>query len=81
MTPTVGSALSRRRPGILGDLTDGLKEIVVVKNKQKELYDAAIQETRRFEIREKAEVEKKCLDIERELGACRLALGKRQQAF
>lgn len=79
--PTVGSAISRRRPGVLGDLTDGLKEIGIAKNKRKELNDAATQETQRIEIREKAEVEKKRLDIERELGARRLALEERQQAF
>lgn len=31
VTPNVGSAISRRKPGVLGDLTDGLKEIGVAK--------------------------------------------------
>ena len=81
ITPTVGSAISRRRPGVLGDLTDGLKEIGIAKNKRKELNNAATQETQRIEIREKSQVEKKRLDIERELRARRLALEERQQAF
>ena len=33
VTPIIGSALSRRKPGILGDLTNGLKEIDVAKYK------------------------------------------------
>lgn len=81
MTPTVGSALSRRKPGVLGDLTEGLKEIGMAKNKRKEFHDVAIHKTRRFEIRENAEVEQKRLDVERELGNRRLALEERQQAF
>ena len=81
ITPTVSSAISRRRPGVLRDLTDSLKEIGIAKNKQKKLNDAAMQETQRIEIREKAEVEKKRLDIERELEVRRLALEERQQAF
>ena len=68
MTPTLGSALSRRKPGVLEDLTEGLKEIGIAKNKWKELHDVATQKTRQFEIRENTEVEKKRLDIERELG-------------
>lgn len=81
ITPNIGSIISRRKPGVLGDLTDGLKDIGMAKSKRKERHDAAIEETRRMEIRVKAEVEKKRLDIERELGARRLALEERQQAF
>lgn len=42
VTPNVGFAISRCRPGVLGDLTNGLKDLGVAKNKRKELYDAAI---------------------------------------
>ena len=48
--PNVGFAISRCRPGILGDLTDGLKDLGFAKNKQKELHDVVIQETCRLEI-------------------------------
>ena len=81
MTPNIGSAISYCRLGILGDLTDGLKEIGIAKKKRKELYNAATQKTRRIKIREKTEVEKKRLDIKRELGARQLALEEKQQAF
>ena len=81
ITPNVGSIISRRKPGDLGDLTDGLKDIGMAKSKRKEYHDAAMEETCRMEIRVKAEVEKKRLDTERELGARRLALEERQQAF
>lgn len=80
-TPTVGSSISCRRTGVLGDLTNGLKEISIAKNKQKELNDVATQETQYIEICKKAKVEKKLLDIERELGVCLLALEEKQQAF
>lgn len=45
ITPTVGSAISCRRPDVLGDLTDSLKKIGIAKNKRKELNDAATQKT------------------------------------
>ena len=53
----------------------------MAKSKRKERHDAAMEETCCMEIRVKAEVEKKRLDIEREFGARRLALEERQQAF
>ncbi len=53
----------------------------MAKSKRKERHDAAIKEMRRMKIRVKAEVEKKRLDIEKGLGARRLALEERQQAF
>ena len=81
ITLNVGFIISRRKPGVLGDLTDGLKDIDMAKSKRKERHDAAIEETRRMKIRVKAEVEKNRLDIERELGARRLALEEKQQAF
>lgn len=68
MTTTLNSALSQHKPGVLGDLTESLKEIDMAKNKQKGLYDAATHKTQRFKIHKNAEVEKKRLDIERELG-------------
>ena len=37
ITPTVGSAISRRRPGVLGNLTDGLKKSVLHKISEKSL--------------------------------------------
>ena len=80
-TPNVGSVISYCKPGILRDLIDGLKEIVVTKNKQKEVHNVAMKKTQRIEICVKAEVGKKRLDIERELGICRLALEERQQEF
>lgn len=80
-TPNVGSVISCCKPGVLGDLIDGLKEIGVTKNKQKEVHNVAIEETQRIEICVKAEVEKKRLNIERELGICRFALEERQQEF
>lgn len=42
VTLTLSSALSRHKPGILGDLIEGLKEFSIVKNKRKEFYNAAI---------------------------------------
>ncbi len=81
ITLNVGFIISRRKPGVLGDLTDGLKDIDMAKSKRKERHDAAIEETRCMKIRVKAEVEKNRLDIERELGARRLALEEKQQAF
>lgn len=81
MTPTLGSALSRRKLGVLGDLTESLKKIGIAKNKRKDLHDVATHKTRQFKIRESAEVEKKRLDVERELGNRRLALEERQQTF
>ncbi len=71
----------RRKPGVLEDLTDGLREIGVAKSKRKKHHEAAVEETRRYEIRINAKVEKKRLDVERELRVWRLALEERQQAF
>ena len=51
--------ISRRKPGVLGDLTEGLREIGVAKSKRKERHEAAVEETRCYEIRINAEVEKK----------------------
>ena len=62
----------------MGDVTEGLKKIGIAKNKRKELHDVVTQKTRQFKIRENAEVEKKWLDIEKELGNRRLALEERQ---
>lgn len=42
VTLTVSSAIFCCKPGVLGDLIDGLKEIGIVKNKQKKLYNAAV---------------------------------------
>ena len=77
ITPTVSFAISRCRPSVLGDLIDGLKEIGIAKNKQKKLNDTATQKTQYIKICEKTEFEKKRLDIERELGVCRLTLEER----
>ena len=80
-TPNISFAMFCHKPSVLGDLTDGLKKIGVAKNKWKEFHDAAMEETWHIEICVKAEVEKKRLNIERELGVCRLALEERQQKF
>ena len=61
ITPTVSSAISYCRPDVLRDLTDNLKEIGIVKKKQKKLNNVATQKTQRIKICKKAEVEKKCL--------------------
>ncbi len=53
----------------------------MAKSKRKERHDAAIEKTRCMEIRVKAEVKKKRLDIKRELRTRRFALEERQQAF
>lgn len=79
--PNIGSAISRCRLGVLSDLTDGLKNFSIAKNKQKELYDIAIQDTCCFEIFVNAKVEKKCLDIEKKVDAYQLALKEKQQVF
>lgn len=42
MTSIVGSTISRCKPGVLRDQINSLKEIGIAKNKQKELYDAAV---------------------------------------
>ena len=76
-TPNVGPIISRRKPGVLGDLTDGLKDIGRAKSKRKERHDAAIEETHGMEIRVKAEVEKKRFDIERELGGLEACIGRK----
>lgn len=80
-TPNVASAIFYCKPGILGDLKDGLKKIDVAKNKQKEVYDTAMEETQCIEICVKAEVEKKHLDIEKELDVHQLTLEEGQQEF
>ena len=61
ITPTISSTISYCRLDVLRDLTDNLKEISIVKKKQKKLNNVATQKTQRIKIRKKAEVEKKCL--------------------
>ena len=50
----------------------------MAKSKRKERHDVAMEEIRHMKIRIKAKVEKKRLDIEKELGVRRLALEERQ---
>lgn len=49
----------------------------MVKNKPNDLHNAAIYKTWQFKIRENAEVEKKRLNIERELRNWQVALEER----
>ena len=77
VTLIVDSAISYCWSGVLRDLINSLKEIGIAKNKQKELNDPATQETWRIKICEKAEVEKKRLDIKKELRVFRLVLEKK----
>lgn len=65
----------------MGDFIENLKRIDIAKNKQKELHNAATQKPPQFKIRENVEVEKKRLDIKKQLGNRQLAFEKRQQAF
>lgn len=64
--------LSRRKSGIMSDLTEGLmsdlieglKEASAIKNERKKLHDKGIEETKRLEIKEKFRVEHRRLDLE-----------------
>lgn len=78
MISIISFALFWYKPGILRVLTKGLKEISIVKNKQKKLYNAATYKTWEFEIWENIEIKKKWLNFEKKLGNCGLALKKRQ---
>lgn len=58
-------------------MTNRLKNLGIAKNKQKELYNTAIQKTYCFEIWVNIKVEKKRLDIEKKLGIDWLVLEKK----
>ncbi len=50
ITSNIGSMISRRKPKVLRDLTDRLREIGIAKSKWKEHHEAAMEETCRYEI-------------------------------
>lgn len=64
-TPSIGiSDSSCCRSGVMLDLTEGLKKVEALKNKQKCLHNVRVEKTKHLEIREKFGTEKKRLDME-----------------
>lgn len=90
--PSHTATQPRRKPGVVGDLSDSLRDIGLAKSDRKQLYDAGIQETqrretieqektKRLQIREFLEVEKMRIQTEKDLELRRLALEERRIAI
>lgn len=63
----------------MGDFRNRLKDLGIIKNKQKKLYNAIIQKIYCLKIWVNAKVKKKCLDIKKELYIYQLVLEEKQQ--
>lgn len=59
IAPNISLIIFCSRFGVLRDLIDGLKEIDIIKSKQKEYHEAAMEEICLFEIQIYAKVGKK----------------------
>ena len=80
----------RKKPAVLDQLTDRLEKGRVANYKRKRAFDAGVQETERIKvleetkriaIREELDIEKICIETEKELENRRLALQEREMAL
>lgn len=88
--PSSSAGGLRKKSAVLDQLTEGLKEVGVAKYGRKKAFDASVQETervkvleetKRFAIREQADIKRRRIETERELENRRSALQERKMAL